>query len=335
MTRLPSIANLNRDLLQTWINNTLDTQSNETTLKQPIRKRRSTKSKNAGTDEQTLLKKDVYWQTSKPVDFENMDISSLLYSETFYEKDDFVNDLLSNDLNLCPIKEELMTSSDFCLDQTFPLQQEQHEQHQLPSQSLFTRESSSTSSAFDTYSSTSDDSIGSFESVEEAYKMPPPPHQWASPSSPTKKLQQQQNEQSSRKDGPQPRRTGKARRKPSTNTDTTRKHKIDPVYNSDPYLQRHRLMVNARQKNRMMKINNMYTMLNTLLPDHVICEQNVKPHSKLGILKRAIAYWESLNTALMTPGDENKNENSFTSATNTFTEQETTRPDDTMNVTTE
>ena len=316
MTRLPSIATLNRDLLQTWVD-TLDEQT-DGTEEEPIRKRRSTKNKNAGTDEQRLLKKDVYWQTSKPVSFDNMDITSILYSETFGERDDFVKDLLTDDFNFCPVKQEITTSSG-CLDQTFPLHEQQHEQRQLSSQSMFSRGStSSTSSAFDTYSSTSDDSIGSFESVEEAYKMPPTPLQWVTPPSSTEKSQQQHCEKSSRDDNVEPRTIVKAKRKQSANTKnkSPRKHKIDPVYNSDPYLQRHRLMVNARQKNRMMKINNMYSMLNGLLPDHVLCEQNVKPHSKLGILKRAIAYWKSLSDVLLTPlpNDENTNENSLTSA---------------------
>ena len=49
----------------------------------------------------------------------------------------------------------------------------------------------------------------------------------------------------------------------------------------------------------MMKINTMYITLRSLIPENVACEPNTKPHSKLGVLKRAIVYWRSLSETLM------------------------------------
>ena len=49
----------------------------------------------------------------------------------------------------------------------------------------------------------------------------------------------------------------------------------------------------------MMKLNKMYNTLGSLIPENVACEPNTKPHTKLGVLKRAIVYWHSLSDMLM------------------------------------
>ena len=69
-----------------------------------------------------------------------------------------------------------------------------------------------------------------------------------------------------------------------------RKAKISPVFTSDPYLETYRLKLNQRQKNRMNNLNTMFRLLDTVIPSEVKCKLNVKSHSKLGILKRAIEY---------------------------------------------
>uniref|UniRef100_A0A7M5UGB5 BHLH domain-containing protein n=1 Tax=Clytia hemisphaerica TaxID=252671 RepID=A0A7M5UGB5_9CNID len=260
--------------------------------------------------EKSLLKKDVFWQISEPVDTqENMDyfLSSLMVNEEFSFSDDFLNELDLTPTIVPTTTRQNLTVQQQSLNQAFPIVDncENHRQRQ----------------SFDSVSSTSDDSLGSMESVEEPYNMVKVPNfnqnQYHKESH-TLKLpsydycataQKEQYCQMNTKptlhniESKTINRGGSAKRPSNSRRQSgaTSKRKIDSVYNNDPYLQRHRLLVNARQKNRMMKINNMYTMLNSLIPEQVLCEANVKPHSKLGILKRAIVYWSSLADTLNTP----------------------------------
>ena len=65
----------------------------------------------------------------------------------------------------------------------------------------------------------------------------------------------------------------------------------------NPYLERYRLRLNNRQKERMKQLNSTYGVLNEILPTEIRL-QKVKNNSKLGILRRAILYWKYLEKLL-------------------------------------
>ena len=240
------------------------------------------------TDENvTLLKKDKFWQNSEPeskTPDENMEsiLSSFIANDQLFITDEFLNDF---DI-FAPVnnnnKQDITTTT---ITTTTTSRLGQYDD-KAGSDSGYSTDSTDSKrrTALDSVSSTSDDSLASLDSVNECYRMTN-----NTPSQSQQTFTQQQQQQHN---------TTKNKVGASCTPSKTRR-KIEPIYNNDPYLQRHRLMVNARQKNRMMKLNKMYTTLNSLIPENVAHEPSIKPHSKLGILKRAIVYWHSLSTNLL------------------------------------
>ena len=250
-------------------------------------------------DPKSLMRDDVLWQQNQEQVLPTLEtppggsmeslLSSLFESDQLSTADDFLNcfDMF------CPtVKQEQAKTTFSILDGCL------HDNKQDKEQNFSTGQGRERK-CFDSVSSTSDDSVGSFDSIEENYKMLNTPsqtnqHSFAVQMKDYTHRKQEQDVLSSST-------AASTTKSKATRGRTKTRQGVDPIYNSDPYLQRHRLMVNARQKNRMMKLNKMYTTLNSLIPEKVSCRDgNVKPHSKLGILKRAISYWSSLAETLAT-----------------------------------
>ncbi|XP_057302911.1 uncharacterized protein LOC130637428 [Hydractinia symbiolongicarpus] len=74
---------------------------------------------------------------------------------------------------------------------------------------------------------------------------------------------------------------------------------IKGTQSKDPYLESHRLRLNARQRSRVSKTNDMFKQLDVIIPVYKDSE-NKRPrsNSKLAILKRAIKYMNDLSVLL-------------------------------------
>ncbi|XP_057300740.1 uncharacterized protein LOC130635425 [Hydractinia symbiolongicarpus] len=74
---------------------------------------------------------------------------------------------------------------------------------------------------------------------------------------------------------------------------------MDASYRTDQYLESYRLKVNARQKKRVAKMNELFRNLEKMLP--MITHSSTgkkKPNSKLNILRRASQYIDDLSNLL-------------------------------------
>ena len=243
--------------------------------------------------EEKSLKKDVLWQNREPQAINSSDegmeslLSSLFSTDHVSISDEFLNDFDIFAFGNTPDEPESNTASSKTLLS--------YDKTETDSGYSTDSTDSKRRAALDSVSSTSDDSVASLESVEDGYRMTNNTNN----NTTSQNQQLYQTSQQSRQSQQQQRKNNTDNKVRENCTPSKTRRKIEPIYNNDPYLQRHRLMVNARQKNRMMKLNKMYTTLNSLIPENVACEPNTKPHSKLGVLKRAIVYWRSLSAILM------------------------------------
>lgn len=74
---------------------------------------------------------------------------------------------------------------------------------------------------------------------------------------------------------------------------------IDASYRTDQYLESYRLKVNARQKKRVAKMNELFRLLEKTLPTFTHSSTGKrKPNSKLKILRRACQYIDDLSNVL-------------------------------------
>jgi len=76
------------------------------------------------------------------------------------------------------------------------------------------------------------------------------------------------------------------------------KKKISSIYKDDPFIKLHIQRTNERQNKRVTEINTMLSTLDSLIPKDISADKSMKPHSKHGILKRAIFYMEQLSSVL-------------------------------------
>ena len=265
-----------------------------------------------GIGEEGLLKENVFWRNGEPEAINSAEegmeslLSSLFSAEHVSISDEFLNDfdifapcetLNNQDNNETKFSKTVLqgnfddktdTDSGYSTDST----------------------DSKRRAALDSVSSTSEDLVASLETVEDGYRLlhnsAPLQNQHFQTLQQQEQEQQQQQQQQEQQQQQQQQQQSHPRMSIVKNdkvrdscAPSKTRRKIEPIYKNDPYLQRHRLMVNARQKNRMMKLNTMYNTLRSLIPENVACEPNTKPHSKLGVLKRAIVYWRSLSETLM------------------------------------